>query len=255
MRTVGAGMTPLRGRTALVTGASRGVGEAIALALAGAGASVVVNYRTRRPAADGVVRTITDSGGRALALQGDVTERAQVRAVVRETVEAFGGLDILVNNAGLLQQKPFTEITEEDWELVLAVNLKGVFLCAQEALAWLREGEGGRIVNVASSGGQLGGPLAPHYSAAKAGVIALTRSLARLLAPEVAVNCIAPGLIDTEMTRAEIASEAGIEKLRLLPLGRTGTAVEVAASALFLAASAPYVTGHTLNVNGGLYLG
>jgi 3-oxoacyl-[acyl-carrier protein] reductase len=251
----GASMKPLHGRTALVTGASRGVGEAIALALAGAGASVVVNYRTRRPAADGVVRAITDSGGRALALRGDVTERAQVRAVVEGTVEAFGGLDILVNNAGLLQQKPFAEITDEDWEQVLAVNLKGVFLCAQEALASLRESEGGRIVNVASSGGQLGGPLAPHYSAAKAGTIALTRSLARLLAPDVAVNCIAPGLIDTEMTQAEIASEAGIEKLRQIPLGRAGTAKEVAASALFLAASAPYVTGHTLNVNGGLYLG
>jgi 3-oxoacyl-[acyl-carrier protein] reductase len=248
--------SPLRGRTALVTGASRGVGEAIALFLAEAGANVVVNYRTRRQAADGVVRAITDNGGRALALQGDVTERAQVRALVSETVEAFGGLDILVNNAGLLQQKPFAEITEEDWELVLAVNLKGVFLCSQEALTWLREGEGtGRIINVASSGGQLGGPLAPHYSAAKAGVIALTRSLARLMAPEIAVNCIAPGLIDTEMTQAEIASEAGIEKLRQIPLGRTGTAKEVAASALFLAASAPYVTGHTLNVNGGLYLG
>jgi 3-oxoacyl-[acyl-carrier protein] reductase len=247
---------PLRGRTALVTGASRGVGEAIALSLAEAGANVVVNYRARRHAADGVVRAITEGDGRALALQGDVTERAQVRAVVRETVEAFGGLDILVNNAGLLQQKPFAEITEEDWELVLAVNLKGVFLCSQEALTWLRQGEGtGRIINIASSGGQLGGPLAPHYSAAKAGVIALTRSLARLMAPEIAVNCIAPGLIDTDMTQAEIASEAGIEKLRQIPLGRAGTAKEVAASALFLAASAPYVTGHTLNVNGGLYLG
>ena len=246
---------PLQGRTALVTGASRGVGRAIALALAGAGAGVVVNYRERRQAAEDVVGEIEHMGGRARAVQGDVSVRADVRALVERTVEDFGGVDILVNNAGLLQQKPFAQITDEDWDHALAVNLKGVFLCSQEALPALRRGDSGRIVNIASSGGQLGGPLAPHYSAAKAGVIALTRSLARLLAPEVAVNCIAPGLIDTEMTRQEIASQAGPEKLEQIPLGRAGTADEVAAAALFLAARAPYVTGHTLNVNGGLYLG
>jgi 3-oxoacyl-[acyl-carrier protein] reductase len=245
----------LEGRTALVTGASRGLGRAIALAFAEEGAAVVVNYRERRAAAIDVVREIESAGASAVAVQGDVTARADVRALVARTIEVFGGLHILVNNAGLLQQKPFADITEEDWDAVLAVNLKGAFLCAQEALAEMRQRGSGRILNIASSGGQLGGPLAPHYSAAKAGVIALTRSLARLAAPEVAVNCIAPGLIDTEMTRAEIASEAGRQKLRLLPLGRPGTAREVAASAVFLAASAPYVTGHTLNVNGGLYLG
>jgi 3-oxoacyl-[acyl-carrier protein] reductase len=245
----------LQGRIALVTGASRGIGEAIAHALAQAGADVAVGYREREAAAAEVVGRIDGLGRRALAVQADVTVRAQVRAMVSRTVETLGTVDILVNNAGLLQQKPFADITDEDWDRVLAVNLKGVFLCSQEVLpAMLRQGSG-RIVNMASSGGQLGGPLAPHYSAGKAGVISLTRSLARLAAPDVAVNCIAPGLIDTEMAGAEMASEAGAQKLRQIPLGRLGAAEEVAASVVFLAASAPYVTGHTINVNGGLYFG
>jgi NAD(P)-dependent dehydrogenase (short-subunit alcohol dehydrogenase family) len=245
----------LEGRVALVTGASRGIGRAIALALAQGGADVLVNYREREDAAAEVVRQIEALGGRASAVRADVTAREQVRAMVSRTVESLGAIDILVNNAGLLQQKPFTEITDEDWDRVLAVNLKGVFVCSQEVLPAMRSRGSGRIVNMASSGGQLGGTLAPHYAASKAGVISLTRSLARLAAPDVAVNCIAPGLIDTEMTQAEMASETGAEKLRQIPLGRIGAAEEVAASVVFLAAAAPYITGQTINVNGGLYLG
>lgn len=245
----------LHGRTAVVTGASRGVGRAIALALAGEGANVVVNYRERAQAAAEVVEQIARMGVPAQAVQADVAEREQVRMLLAATLQTFQRLDILVNNAGLLQQKPFAQITDKDWDRTLAVNLKGAFLCSQEALRELRRSDHGRIVNIASSGGQLGGPLAPHYAAAKAGTIALTRSLARLLAPKVAVNCIAPGLIETEMTRAEIASPAGREKLAGIPMRRVGSAEEVAAAAVFLAVSAPYITGHTLNVNGGLYLG
>jgi 3-oxoacyl-[acyl-carrier protein] reductase len=245
----------LQGRVALVTGASRGIGEAVAYALAQAGADVAVSYHERKEAATGVVRRVEGEGRRALAVQADVTVREQVHAMFVHTTETLGEIDILVNNAGMLQQKPFAEITEEDWDRVLDVNLKGVFLCAQQALVSMLSRDAGRIVNMASSGGQLGGPLAPHYSAAKAGVISLTRSLARLAAPHVAVNCIAPGLIDTEMAGAEVASEAGAQKLRQIPLARLGAVEEVAASVVFLAASAPYVTGHTINVNGGLYLG
>jgi 3-oxoacyl-[acyl-carrier protein] reductase len=246
---------PLQGRVALVTGASRGIGEASAYALAQAGADVAVNYRGRAEAAAEVVRRIRQLGRRAVAVQADVTAREQVQAMVSSAVDALGAIDVLVNNAGVLQQKQFVDITDEDWDHVLAVNLKGVFLCSQETLpAMLRQGSG-RIINMTSSGGQLGGPLAPHYAAAKAGVIGLTRSLARLGAPSVAVNCVAPGLVDTEMTSAEIASEAGKEKLRQIPLGRVAAPAEVAASVLFLATAAPYVTGHTINVNGGLYLG
>jgi 3-oxoacyl-[acyl-carrier protein] reductase len=245
----------LHGRVALVTGASRGIGAATAHALARAGADVAVNYREREAAATDVVHRIDALGRRALAVQADVTVREQVGAMVSRTVEALGAIDILVNNAGLLQQKPFGDITDEDWDRVLEVNLKGVFLCSQAVLPAMLGRGSGRIVNMASSGGQLGGLLAPHYAASKAGVISLTRSLARLAAPEVAVNCIAPGLIDTEMTQAEITSEAGRQKLRQIPLGRSGTAAEVAESVVFLAASAPYLTGQTINVNGGLYLG
>jgi 3-oxoacyl-[acyl-carrier protein] reductase len=245
----------LTGRVALVTGASRGIGAAIARALGQAGADVVVNYRERETAAAAVVAQIQGLGRRALAVQADVTVREQVRAMLAHTASAIGAIDILVNNAGLLQQKPFADITDEEWERMLRVNLMSVFVCSQEALpAMLRRGSG-RIVNLASSGGQVGGPLAPHYAASKAGVISLTRSLARLAAPNVAVNCVSPGLIDTEMASDEIASEAGAEKLRQIPLARVGTPDEVAASVVFLAASAPYVTGHTINVNGGLYFG
>jgi 3-oxoacyl-[acyl-carrier protein] reductase len=246
---------PLQGCAALVTGASRGIGRAIAYTLAEAGASVVVNYRERQDAACEVVREIEARGGRALAAPADVTIRADVRKLVSRTIESFGAIDILVNNAGMLRQKPFAEITDEDWDTVMAVNLKGTFLCSQEALAAMRRQGNGRIVNLASSGGQLGGPLAPDYSASKAGVIGFTRSLARLAAPDIAVNCIAPGLIDTEMTEAELGSAAGREKLGQIPLGRPGSPEDVAAIALFLATSASYVTGQTFNVNGGLYLG
>jgi NAD(P)-dependent dehydrogenase (short-subunit alcohol dehydrogenase family) len=244
----------LNGRVALVTGASRGIGAATAIALAHAGADVVVNYREREAAATDVVSRIDELGRRSLAVRADVTIREQVRAMVVHTIETMGAIDVLVNNAGVLQQKPFADITNEDWDRTLEVNLKGVFLCSQEALPAMRRQRSGRIVNLASSGGQLGGELAPHYSAAKAGVISLTRSLARLAAPDVAVNCVAPGLIVTEMTNAEIASEAGAEKLQQIPLGRPGSADEVAESIVFLAA-APYVTGQTISVNGGLYLG
>jgi 3-oxoacyl-[acyl-carrier protein] reductase len=162
---------------------------------------------------------------------------------------------VLVNNAGVLEQKPFAEITEADLDRALDVNLKAVFLLSQAVMGPMREREWGRIVNVASSGGQLGGPLAVHYSASKAGVIGLTRSLARVGAPHVAVNCVSPGLIETEMTENEIASPAGRKKLSDIPLGRAGSAEDVAAAIRFLASGAPYVTGHVLDVNGGLFLG
>jgi 3-oxoacyl-[acyl-carrier protein] reductase len=245
----------LDGRVALVTGASRGIGRAVALALALAGADVAVNYREREAAATEVVGQIERLGRRALAVQGDVTVREQVRSMISIASGTLGAIDILVNNAGLLQQKPFAEITDEDWDDVLAVNLKGSFLCSQEALPAMLDRDRGWIVNMASSGGQLGGPLAPHYSASKAGVISLTRSLARLAAPNVSVNCVSPGLIDTEMAGAEMASEEGRRKIGQIPLGRLGSAEDVAASVVFLCSAAPYVTGHTINVNGGLYFG
>jgi 3-oxoacyl-[acyl-carrier protein] reductase len=249
------GVPLLSGRVALVTGGVRGIGRAIALALAGAGADVAVGYRERSDAAAAATAEIEALGVRALAVQGNVAVREEVRNVVSATRGWQGRIDVLVNNAGVLQQKPFSEITDTDWDQALSVNLKSAFICSQEVLPVMQADGGGRIVNIASSGGQLGGPLAVHYAASKAGLISLTRSLARIGAPSVIVNCIAAGLIETEMTQSELASPEGREKLAQIPLGRPGTPAEVAAAVLFLASSASYVTGQTINVNGGLYLG
>jgi len=248
-------LSALTGQVALVTGGARGIGRAIALALAGAGADVAVGYRERGDAAAATVQEIEALGARSIAVQGDVARRDDVRAVVATARGQLGAVHILVNNAGVLQQKPFPEITEADWDHVVDVNLKGTFICCQEVLPVMAAQGGGRIINIASSGGQLGGPLAVHYSASKAGVISLTRSLARVLAPSIIVNCIAAGLIDTEMTQSELASPEGRDKLAQIPLARPGLPAEVAAAALFLASSAAYLTGQTINVNGGLYFG
>jgi 3-oxoacyl-[acyl-carrier protein] reductase len=247
--------TPLEGRVAVVTGGGRGIGRAIALAFARAGADVTICYRARAEPADAVVAEIQALGRRAIAVNANVANRSEVQTMLGAACENLGGIDILVNNAGVLQQKPFAEITDLDWDHMLDVNLKGAFICSQEILPIMTKRGGGRIVNLASSGGQLGGTLAVHYSASKAGVISLTRSLARIAAPGVTVNCIAAGLIDTEMTSEEIASDGGREKLSAIPLARPGTPDDVAAAALFLVCSADYVTGQTINVNGGLYLG
>ncbi len=245
----------LAGRVALVTGGSRGIGRAAALALAEAGADVAITYRERAEAAEEVVAAIGALGRRALSLRAELGPGAEAARVIDEVTAGLGPVDVLVNNAGVLEQKPFEQITEADLDRTLAVNLKAVFLLSQAVMGPMRERGWGRIVNVASSGGQLGGPLAVHYSASKAGVIGLTRSLARVGAPHVAVNCVSPGLIETEMTEPEIASPAGRDKLRQIPLERAGRPDEVAAAIAYLATAAPYVTGQTLNVNGGLYLG
>jgi 3-oxoacyl-[acyl-carrier protein] reductase len=245
----------LAGRVALVTGGSRGIGRAAALALAAAGADVAITYRERADAAEEVTAAIAALGRRALSVRADLGPGAEATRVIDEVSAGLGPVDVLVNNAGVLEQKPFEQVTEADLDRALAVNLKAVFLLSQAVMGPMRERGWGRIVNVASSGGQLGGPLAVHYSASKAGVIGLTRSLARVGAPQVAVNCVSPGLIETEMTETEIASPAGRQKLDRIPLGRVGTPDDVAATIAYLAAAAPYVTGQTLNVNGGLYLG
>jgi len=241
---------------AVVTGSSRGIGRAIALALASTGHDVAVAYRNRADAAHGVVAEIEERGRRAVAYRLDVSNFGQARAVLDAAESDLGPLRVLVNNAGVLSQKPYDTLTEDDWRATLAVNLEGAFFCAKEAIPRIRAAGGGRIVNIASSGGQLGGTLAMHYAASKAGIIGLTKSLARVGAPDVLVNCVSPGLIETEMTADEIASEAGAAKIASIPLGRVGSAEEVANAVAFLvSADAAYITGQTLNVNGGLYMG
>ncbi len=244
-------------RVALVTGASRGIGRGIARALAADGVAVGVGWHGREDAARGVVEEIEAAGGAALPVRVGVEERASVAAALAALRARLGPVTILVNNAAVSHEVPFASITDADWDHVLAVNLRGAFTCAQEALADMLAASWGRIVNVTSIGGQIGGVNQVHYAASKAGLVSLTRSLARLYgAHGLTANAVAPGLVPTDMSARELASEGGRAKLSTLPLGRAGTVAEVADVVAFLAGDrASYVTGQTVNVNGGAYLG
>ena len=241
--------TPLSGRVALVTGASRGIGRSIALRLARDGAAVVVNYVSNAAAAAEVVSEIEAAGGRALAVQADVSKAADVTRLVGESVGHFGKVDILVNNAGISQPQPLEDITEADWDDLIRVNLKSVFLMTQAVLPGMRSRRWGRVINLSSVAAQTGGVIGPHYAASKAGMIGLTHSYAALLAKEgVTANAIAPALVETDM----IAGLPAAAKDRI-PVGRYGTSEEVAEVAAMLARNG-YVTGQTINVNGGWYM-
>lgn len=245
-------------KTAIITGGGRGIGRAITLALAQRRTDVVLTYLTRRDSCEQTAADVRAVGCEALVVQADVTQRESVRQLISTVTEKFGRIDVLVNNAGILQQKPFNTITDEDWDTMLATNLKGVFLCSQEVMPVMVRQGGGSIINISSSGGQLGGMLAVHYAVSKAGVISLTRSLARVGAPDgIRVNCVTPGLIETEMSQKEIHSEVGQQKIsQQIPLRRAGQVEEVATAVVFLASDeASYITGQSLNVNGGLYMG
>ena len=244
-------------RVALVTGASRGIGRGIARALASGGVAVGVGYHGRADAAAGVVEEIAWAGGRAVPVQLAVEDRASVAAALATLRAQLGPVTVLVNNAAVAHEVPFASITDDDWDRVLAVNLRGAFTCAQETLPDMQAARWGRIVNVTSIGGQIGGVNQVHYAAAKAGLVSLTRSLARLYGRDgITCNAVAPGLVPTDMSARELASEGGQAKLATLPLGRAGTVEEVASVVAFLAGdTAGYVTGQTVNVNGGAYLG
>jgi acetoacetyl-CoA reductase/3-oxoacyl-[acyl-carrier protein] reductase len=244
-------------RVALVTGAARGIGRGIALALAAEGMAVAVGYHSAAALAAEAAEEIRATGGRALPVEVRVEDRAGVRAALAAVRDAFGPVDILVNNAAMAQEKPFLTLTDEDWSRMMAVNLQGPFICAQEALPDMLEKGWGRIVNIVSIGGQWGGLNQVHYAAAKAGLINFTRSLAKLYGGRgITANAVSPGLVATRMTAAELDSEAGRQKVAQIPAGRIGTVDEVAAAVVFLASErASYVLGQTLNVNGGQYFG
>ena len=241
-------------RHALVTGGSRGIGRAVAVALAVGGCDVTLTYRRREEAALGVVREIEAAGRRARALPMDAGSPEAIRAAFEKARTGLGPIDVLVNNAGMTQEMPFEEIDVEDWDRMQAVNLRGPFLCSQQVFGAMRARGFGRIVNLGSIGGQWGGTRQVHYAAAKAGLIGLTRSLARLGADRgVTVNAVAPGLVETEMIAGELAEPEGRAKLAGIPLGRVATPEEIAAAVVFLASEeAAYLTGQTLSVNGGM---
>jgi 3-oxoacyl-[acyl-carrier protein] reductase len=245
----------LKGKVALVTGGSRGIGKAISLALARAGAAVVLTYQSQEAAAAQVVSQIEHDAGRAASLRADVRERGSMREAIAVAEKRFGGLDILVNNAGVNRPTDFDQISEEDWDYILAVNLKGPFLCAQEALPAMRKRGGGSIINIGSVSGQYGGPRTAHYAASKAGLISLGQVIARFGAKDnIRCNTVAAGLIASEMASAGLQSGAVSKAAENILLKRLGTAEEVARVVVFLASDeSSYITAQTINVNGGLY--
>ncbi|MBI4495660.1 MAG: 3-oxoacyl-[acyl-carrier-protein] reductase [Deltaproteobacteria bacterium] len=244
----------LEGKVALITGGGQGIGRAIAQLLAREGARVAASdinlERARETCAD-----IAGQGGEAFAIGGNVAEAREAEAMVQQTLERFGRLDILVNNAGITRDQVLLRMKEEDWDLVLAVNLKGPFHCTRAALRPFLKAKGGKVVNIASVAGVMGNAGQANYAASKAGLIGFTKAVAREYASRnIQVNAVAPGFIDTAMTQAIPQKDREI-LIRQIPLERLGTPADVAEAVLFLAGSgADYITGQVLNVNGGMYM-
>lgn len=243
-------MSELKNRVSLVTGGSRGIGKSIALALAEAGSTVAVNYRERSQDALAVVEAINGDGGHAAAFGADVSQYLAVQNMVREVEEQLGSIDILVNNAGMAVTRGLDEITEEDFDRTIAVNLKSAFLCTQAVLPGMRARRWGRIINISSIAARGPGAVSVAYNASKSGLEGLTRGYAVRLAPEgVTVNAVAPGVVDTEMGRPLI--EAGV--VGRIPIGRPAHGDEIAQTVLLLARNG-FITGQTIGVNGGALL-
>lgn len=247
-------MKLLQDKVAIVTGASRGIGRAIALELASYGANVVVNYAKSSGAADSLVTEITAAGGQAIALQADVSQIEQVDSLFNAVIDKFKRIDILVNNAGITRDTLLLRMKPEDWQAVIDLNLTGVFLCTRAASKVMLKQRSGRIINIASVAGQMGNPGQANYSAAKAGVIGFTKTVAKELASRgITVNAVAPGFIATDMTSNLSNTE---ELLKYIPLGRYGQPEEIAGMVRFLAAdpAAAYITGQVFNVDGGMVM-
>ena len=246
----------LEGKTALVTGAATGIGRAIAVALAAAGARIAVNHLGRAAEARQVVKEMAAAGASAIEVEADVTKAGKVERMIAKVRDALGPIDILVNNAGVILEKPFLESTEEDWDFVLDTDLKGVYLCSRAVLPAMVEQGSGVVINIASELGFLGRERYALYCAAKAGVIGMTRAMAREFAPAIRVNAIAPGPINTPMLSIDNMSAEMLERERAVPAGRVGEPSEIAGTALFLASDlASFYYGQVLSPNGGAWMG
>jgi len=244
-------------KVALVTGGSRGIGKAIAIALAKERIKVALTYKINKEKALSVVEKIESIGSKAICLELDQKSRQNILNTIKEVRNKYGKIDILINNAAIAQEKPFETITDDDWNNMLEINLRGPFILCQELIPDMIEQNWGRIINVCSIGGQWGGFNQVHYAAAKAGLINLTKSLARIYSAKgITSNAVSPGLVGTEMSSKELNSETGKEKVINIPIGRIATPEEIAEVVVFLASEkAGYITGQTINVNGGMYFG
>ncbi len=247
----------LNDKVALITGASRGIGRAIALAFAHEGADIVVGYHVSKEAALEAVKEIEAFGRRAIACQANVSDRLAVQAMLDEAIDSFGRIDVLVNNAGINKQCFFEEATDEDWDEIMAVNLKGPFICIQEVFPHMKKAGGGRIINISSVAGQYHGPKTVHYAVSKAGLNSLTAVAARYGAEhDILVNAVAPGIIRTDMTAEELDGPAGAKIVEMTLVKRAGSLEDVTSTCVFLASDEQsYVTGQVISVAGGAYLG
>lgn len=250
-------MYNFKDKIALITGGSRGIGRSCALKLAADGCHLVINYKSDKQSAEETASKAREYGVKALICQADMSKVAEIEKLVNFTVEQFGRIDILINSAGIAQIVDYSQITEEDWDGMMELNLKGTFFCCQKVMEVMKKQQAGKIVNLASTAGQMGGFIVGvNYSVSKAGVICMTKSLSKpAIKHGININCVAPGLIDTDMTTSyPPESVAGMKGG--IPIGRLGSADEVADSIVFLASDqASYFVGATLYVNGGTYLG
>jgi len=242
-------MITLAGKIALVTGGSRGIGRACALALAHAGADVAVNYRERQDAAEEICSLVESSGRRAFPCRADVSISTEVNRMVKEVEQQMGAVDILVSNAGIARRYPWDQVPEEGWDEIIRINLKSVFLVTQAVLPGMRARKWGRIINISSGAAATGGVVGPYYAASKAGMLGMTHGYASLTLKEgITVNAVAPSLIQTDMAQQDLRVDP-----KTTPIGRMGTPEEVAAVVVMLAGNG-YITGQTIFVNGGRHM-
>ena len=247
-------MQDLKGKVAIVTGASRGIGRHIALQLAQRGADVAINYRSRQSEADEVVKEIEANGVRSLAIQADLSQMPAARSLIRQVHDQWGRIDILVNNAGITKDKSMKKLTDDDWNDVLDTNLGSVYATCSEVLKIMMDEKYGRIINITSFVGQAGNFGQANYAASKGGIIAFTKTLALEMAKyNITVNAIAPGFTETEML-AQVPENIRQQIIARVPMDRFGQPEEIARAVVFLAAEGDYITGQQINVNGGVYM-